>query len=260
MKNQSQIFNPTRFGNCLKRELTLDGRSLLLKWLVMIAGLTAILFGLTNHDIHDNWFESNQSGTVYMVFCLSSFLVLTIGASLFMQNMTSAGSRLNSLMSPCSTLEKYICRWLIYVLGITIMFLSSFAIAEGLRVLIIRAYYGDIPGLHYVTTSEFPLRDGETFLFWSWLLAAQATFVLGSTIAPKNAFLKTVGVYAVLATAFSISVANVFNLTFPPDCMPTAEAINLIKSITRVAPIVWTIFCYIIAYFRMKESEIIERL
>ena len=259
MKKQSQIFDPTRFGNCLKREFALDGRSLLLKWLVLIAGLTAILYALTHHDIHDKWFESNQSGTVYMIFCLSSFLVLTIGASLFMQNMTSSCKRLNTLMSPCSTLEKYICRWLIYVLGITIMFLSSFAIAEGLRVLIIRVYEGDIPGLHCVSFSEFPLRDGEFFLQCCQLLAAQATFVLGSTIVPKNAFLKTAGVTVVICVAFSIAISCTYKLTMHPGYVPSLESETILSYLIRVFPICWTIFCYITAYFRMKESEIIER-
>lgn len=260
MKKQSQIFNPTRFANCMKRELILDWHSLLLKWLVVIAGLTVMLYALSSHDTKSMWYETTQVGDCYAVFCFSSFLVLTIGASLFMQNMTSSGSRLNTLMSPSSTLEKYICRWLIYVLGITIMFLSSFAIAEGLRVIITMVYDGNTPYLHYVALSKFPSHYSDDFYrVITMLIAAQATFVLGSTIAPKNAFIKTAGVIAVLLVAFFTAVSNTF-LTLNSDGIVTPEAEDLVDKIIIIVPICWTIFCYIVAYFRMKESEIIERL
>ena len=261
MKKQSQIFDSTRFSNCLKRDFVLDGRGLLLKGLVLIAILTLLLYAVMRPDKYNYaFYENEQGGASYMIFALCSFLVLSIGASQFSQNMTSSGKRLNTLMSPCSTLEKYICRWLIYVVGVTIMFLVSFAIAEGLRVLIIKAYYGDIPGLHYVSISEYPLRDGEFGLFCLWILAVQATFVLGSTIAPKNAFLKTAGVNVLICVAFSIAISCTYKLTMHPGYVPSQESETILIYLTRGFPICWTIFCYITAYFRMKESEIIERL
>lgn len=257
MKKQSQIFDCTRFCNCLKRELILDGRSLLLKWVVLIATLSVMLYIVNNPNTHN--YVNNQSGAAYMIFCNFGFLTLTLGASLFMQDMTTNGNRLNSLMSPSSTLEKYLSRWLIYVVGVAIAFLTSFAIAEGLRVLITKAFYGDIPGLHYVLPSEFPQRDNEGLMLYVGLLTAQATFVLGSTVAPKNAFLKTAGVIAVLTVAFFTAVSNTF-LALNPEGLVTPEANYIVSKVVIIAPICWTVFCYITAYFRMKESEIIERL
>lgn len=259
MKKQSQIFNPGRFVNCLKRELALNGRTLLLKWLLMIAGLTCVLYALNSHETKSVWYETTQVADCYGAFCIGALFILTIGASFFMKNMTNKGLCLDTLMSPTSTLEKYLSHWLIYVLAWTIMFLSSFAIAEGLRVLIIMVYGGNTPYLHYIAISEFSSYDSDFYKFIIMLLAAQATFVLGSTVAPKNAFLKTAGVIAVLLVAFFVAVSNTF-LTLNPYGIVPPETEDIVEKAIIIVPVCWTIFCYITAYFRLKESEIIERL
>ncbi len=265
MKKQSQLFDPTRFGHCLKRDLALDGRTLLLKWLVLIAALTALLYVFSKPESHSICkyyrYYKEQLGATYNVYSVVCILVLTIGASFFIQNMTSKSLRLTTIMLPSTILEKYLSRWTIYVLGVTLGFLAAYSIAEGLTVAIIKFNYGDVAGLHYVTLAEFPDFDIEFWQSVVWILAAQATFVLGSTIAPKNSYLKTAGVVMALLILTFMLFHFTFEITMSPGCtVLTDRSISLVDTVLKVFPVCWILFCHITAYYRMKESEIIERL
>ena len=267
MKPMSQTFDITRFGYCLKRDLTLNGRGWLLRLLLMIAVSTLLIYLATKPiafnaefmDMHD--YEDLQLAGSFTMFRFCGFVFCMLGASLFMENMTTPGNRLNSLMSPASQLEKYLSRILICVIGVTVAFVASFALAEFFRLIIIKAFYGDVAGLRYIGSFEVQSQAEHLYYLWGFMLATQATYVLGSTIAPKNSFLKTSGVLILLGIALIIVLTNVYNFTRQPDCFwPTETARELIIDTFKFVPACWAIFCYITAYYRMKETEIIERL
>lgn len=267
MKSMSQTFDLTRFGYCLRRDLSLNGRGWLLRLLLMIAVTTLLVYFTTKPIAFDVDFmdmpdyEDFQLAGSFTMFRFCGFIFCMLGASLFMENMTTPGNRLNSLMSPSSNLEKYLSRVVICVIGVTIAFVASFALAEFFRLIIIKAFYGDVAGLRYVGPFEVQSQAEHWYYLWGFMIATQATYVLGSTIAPKNSFLKTSGVLILLGIVLIIVVTNAYNLTRQPDCFwPTETAQELILNTFKYAPICWAVFCYITAYYRMKESEIIERL
>lgn len=267
MKTMSQTFDPMRFGNCLRRDLALNGRGWLLKLLMMIA-ITTLLLYFTTKPLETiigfgylNDYEDIQLAGSFTMFRFCGFIFCMLGASLFMENMTSSGIRLNSLMSPASHLEKYLSRLVICVIGVTVAFVTSFALAEFFRLLIIKAFYGDVAGLRYIGPFEIQSQAEHWYYLWGFMIALQATYVLGSTIAPKNAFLKTTGTLILLGIVLLIAVTNVYNIARQPDCFwPTEDARTLMLYLFKFGPACWAIFCYITAYYRMKESEIIERL
>ena len=260
MKTKSQIFDFDRFLNCIKRDLTLNGRSWLLKALMML-GVTTILLMLTTGVTLDS-----EPSFVVFRFCGTVFCAL--GASLFTENMTSKGLRLNTLMSPASTLEKFLSRWVICVLGTTIAFLICFALADMIRVGFYNIYYPDgmsfdghyIKEFRYLGPIETMKKSEHWYYLWGSIATVQAVFVLGSTVAPKNAFLKTFGALIILIVAWGFAVGNVFVALLPDAYRFRPEnPEELFDTIARIMPIVWIIFCYVTAYFRMKESEIINR-
>lgn len=273
-KTVSQTFDITRFGHCLKRDLTINGRGWLLRLLLMIAVTTLVLYYATKPIEgtfgfgHAPDYEDIQLNGSYNIFCFCGFIFFMLGASLFMENMTSAGSRLNSLMSPASQLEKYLSRVLICVVGVTVAFIASFALAEFFRLIIIKVFYGDveaeyanISGLRYISVIDVQNQSKHWYYMWEFLLATQATYVLGSTIAPKNSFLKTSGALIFLNILLISAMTSVYNISLIPGRLwPSDDAQSLILSAFKFIPLCWMVFCYITAYYRMKESEIIERL
>ncbi|MDE5554654.1 MAG: hypothetical protein K2J10_05665 [Muribaculaceae bacterium] len=266
MKTVSQTFDFSRFGHCLKRDLTLNGRGWLLRLLLMIAVTTLLLYIATKPIIDFDFgfmpdYDDIQINGSYKVFCFCGFIFCMLGASLFMENMTTPGSRLNSLMSPASQVEKYISRMLICVVGVVVAFIASFALAELFRFLIIKAFFGDVAGLRYISVLEVQNQSEHWYYLWELLLVTQATYVLGSTIAPKNSFLKTSGALILLNILLITAMTSVYNISLTPGCLwPAKDAQELIINTFKFAPACWTVFCYITAYYRMKESEIIERL
>ncbi len=263
MNKTNQTFDIARFGNCLKRDLMLNGRSWLLRGLMMLGVTTLLLIFATNIGMgaeYEKGIDMIHKGSCFVVMKFCGTVFCALGASLFMENMTSNGLRLNSLMSPASDLEKYLSRFLICIVGVTIAFVACFALADLLRV----AYYHiQYPAetVHYF--GPFAIQDlaENIFYFWIGLFAVQSTFVLGSTVWPKNSFLKTFGAIVVFMIVFIIVSNNVYGLFLEPGhCFTTESTITNVTDAMKVAVFVWIAFCYITAYFRFKESEIINRL
>lgn len=264
MKTKSQIFDFGRFLNCIKRDLTLNGRSWLLKAFMMLGVTTILLLFATMPGrmelIDPANYSWGQYGRAFTAFRFCGTVFCALGASLFMENMTSNGLRLNTLMSPASTLEKFLSRWVICVLGTTIAFLICFALAGLIRVAIFSWYY-DLPSLRYLGPIDMMKLAEHWYYFWGSIATVQAVFLLGSTVAPKNAFLKTFGALVILVLAWGFAVGNTYAALLPEGYRFHPENPDeLFDTIARIMPVIWVTFCYITAYFRMKESEIINRL
>ena len=259
MKTQSQIFDFGRFADCVSRDLRLNGKSWMLKALMML-GVTTLLLIFYTHPDYDfvgcSDYAKQQEESTFLIFRFGGAAFCALGASMLMENMTSKGLRLNSLMSPASDLEKYLSRFLICIVGVTVAFIICFAIADAIRVFYIMHEYGDIEGLSYVGPFGVQVFAESKFYLWGFFLAVQATFALGSTVWPKNAFLKTFGTIVLLLVIFRIMSDGVFSLFYNPGFRTVPD---WIETIAKTVPTIWAIFCYITAYYRFKESEIINR-
>lgn len=102
-------------------------------------------------------------------------------------------------------------------------------------------------------------------LSWFSLASSQAAYVLGSTIWPKNSFIKTLGAMAVVQFIYGFAAVYVSSTLFHGRTVDVpvvdfqAIADIFINTVT-IASIVSALFCYIVAYFRMREDEIIQRM
>ena len=190
------------------------------------------------------------------------FIFTGLGASLFMENMTSPGKRLNELMSPASTFEKYLSRWTVCVLGVTIGLFICFSLAELLRVLIIGWIWGDVPGLGYVGIFEALQQAERWYMPWCTMASVQATFVLGSTVWPKKSFQKTFGFMFTLQLLLVLTVIGTSELFMPEQSTlaitPHEFTRDDLFNIWLASSIAWTVYCYIVSFFRMRESEVIH--
>lgn len=256
MENVSQLFDWARFGACLRREIMLDGR----KWLLRALAIFAVTIFLVCYCEWPSNYQIQQRNVNIdsWPFDLFIYLIAIMGASLFMENADSPGKRLNTLMSPSSTLEKYFSRIIICNIAFPLVFIASFAIAALLRIYLIQLVYGNIVNFDSLDFSDFFDLNGIINF-----LVMQTTFMLGSTVWPKNSFLKTFAAIIACACIFSI-LSNfiwVMGLTvFADNERSFFNGRTIVKSLEYVFGVLWIVFCYVTAYFRMKESEIIHRL
>lgn len=265
MKNQSQIFDFGRFSLYLRREFMLNGRQWLFRGLMMLALTTLLLcfFAWPNRywletSPSDYNYASVQSSAAWKTLIIGIVCFVALGGFLFMENLNTSGKRLNTIMLPASTFEKYTSGFLIYVLGIWIAFFISFAIADAIRLVVISLTFGNIEGLSYVG----PFGAIATFHIlepWLVVFAVQATAVLGSTVWPKNPAPKTIGIVFVLFCLWTMLLTFIFSNTMRGKVMSESGS-NAIEYTISALTVIWTLFSYVTAYFRMKESEIIHRL
>lgn len=275
MNRKSQIFDLNRFGLVLRRDLALNGRSLLLKALVMFGVIVMmLLFVAYVIDYHDKGCEpigDVASDEIMVVFIFSALLFCSLGASDFMGDMSTPGNRLNSLMSPSSQFEKFVSRFIICIIGVTVAFFACFALADLVRVVVTRIFVWDAEGLEYLGpfgVMSHMAAEGEhdvmspKSVFWSILLCNQASFVLGNTIWPKGSFVKTFAAYTVIQFIMAVVAIVSFRIFlgghlqgYSVDLHPEDYKFG----VSVISSAVWILFCLITSYFRMRESEIIQR-
>ncbi|MBM6735563.1 hypothetical protein H7U35_10075 [Mediterranea massiliensis] len=102
----------------------------------------------------------------------------------------------------------------------------------------------------------FSTGRGTLFSF-SFYFAVQSAYVLGSALWPKNAFIKTSAALIVVISIFvAVLVSLVKSLHFGPYTpMEEETAVTLCTCLLFA----FAIFCWVTAYYRLKEAEIINR-
>ena len=176
------------------------------------------------------------------------------------------------LMTPATMFEKFFSRWLVFTFGFLIVFLIAFKLADWTRVAVYMVSYPELkdiiastPLSHLVGKGQFwtVFDDCNYFMLGvSAYFFAQSLFVLGSSIWPKNSFVKTFSAIVVVAIIY-IAIGSVLaKILFEARGV---RGVN--QNISDEAMTLWTtiiffgmaIFNWVVAYFRFKESEIINR-
>ena len=262
METISQTFYFGRFGKCLMRELKLNSKAWLLRMLLMFGVTTILLIINTQPHLADSDnYGVIQAESCFLIARFCAFVFCGLGASLFMENMTSNGLRLNSIMSPASQLEKFATRFVNCIVFVTLAYLLSYTLADVVRVMYVRTQYGDLPDLRFFGWNSVMDMAESKWFFWSYFFAMQMTFVLGSTVWPKNSFRKTFGSVVVFIIIFGFIAFNLNSYLGPHGSRVISyNACMLLKyRIANYAPLIWSAFCLITSYYRFKESEIINR-
>ncbi len=264
-KDKSQIFNWNRYMLVLRHDLRLNRKSILLRILLMLTATTTLMLFATWPSLTlTNDYAESQLIDMSFVLKFCGVIFCCLGASLFMENMTTAGKRLNTLMLPASLLEKFVARWTICILGVTVSFFVCFILGDLIRMLVIYCYYPDLEGLRFIGPWKVLALSEHWYLPLTAILSAQATYILGSTIWPKNSFPKTFGAMFVLLIILTITFTAVSTISID-TYQPKLHGVNpdfetIIGYIWLISTISSTIFCYVVAYFRTRESEIINRM
>lgn len=283
----AQYFSFKRLADMTALSLTENRKKVLMQVLVMAAIIIGFILFMTlmnigtygsqpyYHVTPDKFeFDPLWNSVLIPMYVMSIFGFSALSASLSMEWMSTPNRRLNTLMIPATQLEKYIARWIIYVFGFFIVFNIVFLFADYLRVITtpVIARINDIEcvskpktllsWVDYAFSHEPIFKDrGVIWMLISMLLAFQSLFVLGSSIWPRNSFIKSAAISTVLILVFIFTgvyiAENVFD--YSRYNYPRADYFGEHFGIMAAIFMGITLFNWTLAYFRFKESEIIQR-
>lgn len=273
------FFSAPRFVSLCRKEMVESWKANLLRF-VMMYGIMAIAFvwngyfqynhpeGLINRGITQDPIWTFELGAFIWALVIMGLL----SASFIMERMKSKTNRIAMLMTPATMFEKFFSRWLVFTFGFLIVFLIAFKLADWTRVAVYMVSYPELkdiiastPLSHLVGKGQFwtVFTDCNYFMLGvSAYFFAQSLFVLGSSIWPKNSFVKTFSAIVVVAIIY-IAIGSVLG-----KILFEARGVRGVnQDISDEAMVLWStiiffgmaVFNWIVAYFRFKESEIINR-
>ncbi|WP_044265611.1 hypothetical protein [Bacteroides timonensis] len=273
------FFSAPRFVNLCRKEMVESWKANLLRF-VMMYGIMAIAFvwngyfqynhleGLINRGITQDPIWTFELGAFIWALVIMGLL----SASFIMERMKSKTNRIAMLMTPATMFEKFFSRWLVFTFGFLIVFLIAFKLADWTRVAVYMVSYPELkdiisstPLSHLVGKGQFwtVFDDCNYFMLGvSAYFFVQSLFVLGSSIWPKNSFVKTFSAIVVVAIIY-IAIGSVLGkILFEARGVRGVNQDISDESMTLWTTIIFlgmAIINWIVAYFRFKESEIINR-
>lgn len=270
MKNR--CFSFPRFVHLCRKEMVESWRTYVLSFVLMYGSL-AIAFIINGLSIYQEgrvswyqqWGRTGDPGwdVVFRMFVIGLLIFGCLSASMVMNRMKSKTSRLSVLMTPVTPSEYFFSRWLIFTVGFLAFYVVAFMLADCTRVLffLLKAP-AEIPVQvatlnHIVAVNPFNIfNNGIVFpvavLFYFFL---QSFFVLGSSLCPKNSFLKTFAAGLLLLSVFGL-IAQFVLVRTTSFYISDKDGLLVMMPVMTVA----TLANWVLAYYRFKESEIINRI
>lgn len=274
MKMKDTFFSFPRFANYFKKVLVED-RKRLLQRIITVFGLLVVFGAIISDSCYQHYMEALKIGIVrneidpaidglMPLFVFGLFIGCALSASFIMEPMSSKTGRIYELMLPATSFEKYFVRWFIYTIGYLVVYYLLFLLVDVMRVCVFSVVYPEIDIITFLNpyAEIVALRDDAPLGFIvSLYLLLQSIFVLGSSLWPKYAFLKTFTAYTILGMAFSAFFAGIMNLFDRPGnsyIMPELSDDTLFLIATCGVMMV-TLFFWWLAYKRFKEMEVVNR-
>ena len=274
MKMKDTFFSFPRFANYFKKVLVEDHKRLLQR-IITVFGLLVVFSAIISDSCYQHYMEALKIGIVRSeidpaidglmpLFVFGLFIGCALSASFIMEPMSSKTGRIYALMLPATSFEKYFVRWFIYTIGYLVVYYFLFLLVDVMRVCVFSVIYPEIDIITFINpyAEIVALRDEVPLGFVvSLYLLLQSIFVLGSSLWPKYAFLKTFTAYTILGMAFSAFFAGIMNLFNRPGnsyIMPVLSEDTLFLIATCGVMMV-TLFFWWLAYKRFKEMEVVNR-
>ncbi|MDH8701731.1 magnesium-transporting ATPase (P-type) [Dysgonomonadaceae bacterium PH5-43] len=282
----NNFFDIKRFGLVLSKDLQENAKNYLMTFLTLFGMLTLILTLMSwsyyqtlsyvpyEPTLHNNW-----------LLGVASFFFLVFGvyyASTTM-NVTNNKTKCISYLSfPASNFEKFFSRWLIVTVGFIIAFFVALFLADIVRMFICSMRYPDVdikmislktlvnPSNEWKGTEHYTFPQIQFFILsLCWYFSSQAVFLLGSTFWNKNSFIKTFATMFVIAQLFGLTATITASLAFGSvdkyvnameTIRPMFDVFDNFETWFMIIPsIINILFCWVLAYFRFTESEIVKR-
>lgn len=270
----SNIFSVKRFSDFFPVELICLRKRQILYSIVMIGILTlfAILNSIGGDYLDQNWLRRFDYDPVMAnmvkVYFIFLFVFGTMSASLMWSEMKDKQGRIYTLMNPATTFEKFLAKFIVYVIAFLVIYLLGVFIAETVRYLIFSNVYPDAGVTPLYLSFSYPKEtfdmiwvlssvDKPVLFFLCLYLMIQSFFVLGSSIWPNRSFIKTFLVFGCITAAYLIIIFKTASelsegKTGDPSWI-REHSYAVFYSLTITITLVnWTL-----AYFRIPETDVI---
>lgn len=273
------FFSLPRFINLCRKEMVENWRSNVLR-MVLMYGVMAVVLVWNGYFEYRYWHSGQIEDPAWtfllVVFIWSLWGFGCLSASFTMEKMKTKTSRTSMLMVPATPFEKFFSRWFVFTVVFLVIFLISYKLADYTRFIIYSLAYPEekdfiipVDLSHLVGERKTYYTLCRTGLQFGALLSAyffvQSLFVLGSSIWPKNSFLKTFASGTVIAIVYfllAVFMSKMFleNGNYYSENVFTGMSEDTAMSIMIVVGIFFTLMNWTLAYFRFKESEIVNRM
>jgi len=285
----NNTFDIKRFGLVLRKDFIENGKRYMLLFLTMF-GLMALVITFQTWGYYSNkTLVNTHADNHYIIHNINllvnlSFMFFASGiwfASTFSNPMNRKLKRLSYLISPSSNFEKFLVRWMITTIGFIVAFFVAMWMADLIRVAICSVIFSDMD-IHFLDitklvalkdhtyTSAYLGAKDEFMMMVSFYFFLQSIFLLGSTFWEKATFIKTFTAGTALLVTYILLCRWVILLCYGSlrgyeNVMGSFEfdnyfTENRILAFSIVFFAVCSVTCWILAFFRIKESEITKRL
>jgi hypothetical protein len=204
---------------------------------------------------------------VWVIFFIGSYVGSTLS-----EHADSKEERITFYLHPASQFEKYLVRWIVVVPIFAVAAMVSFVLCDLIRTGIVSMCFPDTPGT-YMFNYASAWRQFWNVGYKVWLLiglyfCTQSLFMVGSVFFRKNVFIKTCVSLLVLACVLFFIESTTGNITELGQTTSTDEtfrienynAMDLLFPVSTVLVWLFTAFNWVLAYLRMKENDVINRL
>lgn len=283
--NQSINFSWHRLALCFRKEIRENKKS----WIwraVSVYGILTLLLVIHSYTIYSSSYyyiehnmfkelEQSVSQTSLQYFFILFLFFGAFSSSQMMEGMSRKTSRILLLMTPATSFEKYITRWLLSVFLCLPFLLVLFQLADLTRYFFTLCVYSEhyqVPPFafwYYLIEGEHGAGACESvvqcFCVTSFVLFLHSLFALGSTLWTRQVLTKTfaaVFILLVLYGGFSVLlftwVIDKETIVTPPSSVQDWEEKHVYLLISFFC---WLgmLFHWVLGYYRFKESEIINR-
>lgn len=273
-------FNATRFKTLLKYEITTQRKSYLRLVIASFLGLLAFMFynavafiQYTNYQ-RAVWPEykvpSYDTVDIFVFGCFFIFTLTLICTSHIFSNMDTKQNRIRLLMLPATNLEKFLCRWSVYVamafLALVVTYIAADIVAAIIRASMDLPFelsvFNALEGSPFSTTAVWTFSDLLRFLtVTSSLLAAVSTYVLGGTLFRKVPFILTSIVIG--AAWLALTIASLIFIIIIANVSPTFTKLfnnideNTVCLFIIILLVLWSTFAHWLSYRLFCRSSII---
>ena len=268
------FFSLPRFINLCRKEMVENWRSNVLRMVLMYGVMAVVMIwsgyfeyrGVSDYDEDPAW------AFLLIVFIWALWGFGGLSASFAMERMKSKTSRTSMLMVPATPFEKFFSRWFVFTVVYLVVFLISYKLADYTRVLIYSLAYPEkdciapVALSHLVGDEKYYTLCSNGLQFGALIAGyffVQSLFVLGSSIWPKNSFLKTFAAGTVIVMVYflvGILMSKILLENGQYYSGGILESKDTILWFIIVAGIFFALVNWTLAYFRFKESEIINRM
>lgn len=233
MNTVSQTFNWSRFVATLRKEIVENRRTIVFSVIGIYAMLTIfmILGNLTTASPYENSIIMEGNVPQAFVFMLLSIVVIVMSSMAF-KGLTTKAGRSNLMMSPSSSLEKYLVNVLIYVVAMFVLFFVCAQLADLTRIAVLKPFEDKdfvVPGpINFMNAETFAFMDGGAkssgdVACWIGLsmfigtIANAAMYFLGSVVWPRLSLLKTFVTIFAIQSALLIVFIVLINVCAEPQ-------------------------------------------